>query len=412
MADVAALAGDERYSAAIARIWENVVGRKLHLTGGCGARADGEAYGDDYELPSNCYNETCGRRLVPVLDPPHVPDDRQREVHGRVRATLYNGELSGVSLSGDRFFYPNTLEYDGKAKNNVGFAGRAPWFGCSCCPPNIMRMLASLGGYFYAVRGDNLFVNLYASGEGTATVAGNPVKLEQVTRYPWDGAVTVRVQPERPADFTLNLRIPGWVRGQPLPSDLYTYDDPAPADWSLRVNGKPFAAAMKSGFAAIARRWQAGDTVALDLPMPVRRVAGNPKIAASADRWRWSAARSCTPSRAWTTTATSRISFCLRRPTVHPVHRDVLLGGVTVLEISEPRGGRRTATKAATLTAIPYAAWNNRGLSPMRVWLPREAVGVRQPGKPKRTVQVDKPGIKADTELAATRTWNWPVPSR
>ena len=152
MADVAALKGDERYLKAIHAIWDNVVGRKLHLTGGCGARAAGEAYGDDYELPHRCYNETCA--AIGFLYWNHrmflmTGDGKFMDVFER---TLYNGFLSGVSLSGDRFFYPNPLEYDGKERNNHGHAGRAPWFGCACCPPNALRMIASLGGYVSAVR--------------------------------------------------------------------------------------------------------------------------------------------------------------------------------------------------------------------------------------------------------------------
>jgi uncharacterized protein len=382
MADVAALTGDERYLTAITHIWKNVVGRKLHLTGGCGARAAGESYGDDYELPSNCYNETCA--AVAFLFWNHrmflmTGDAKYMDVFER---TLYNGALSGVSLSGDRFFYPNTLEYNGKAKSNVGFSGRAPWFGCSCCPPNIMRTLASLGGYFYAVRANNLFVNLYAPGTATATVAGIPVKLEQVTGYPWDGVVTCSVNPQKPANFTLNLRIPGWVRGQPLPSDLYTYDDPAPADWSVRVNGKPFAAEMKNGFAAITRQWQAGDTVLLDLPMPVRRVAGNPKIAATRRQVALERGPIVYAFEGVDNDSDLSDIFLPAAATIHPAHQDALLGGVTVLEITGAARWTADGEKAATLTAIPYADWNNRGLSPMRVWLPREAAGVRQPLKP------------------------------
>ena len=156
MADVAALKGDKRYLEAITAIWENVVTKKLHLTGGCGARASGEAYGNDYELPHRCYNETCA--AIAFLFWNHrmflmTGDAKYMDVFER---TLYNGFLSGISLSGDRFFYPNPLEYDGKEVNNHGHAGRAPWFGCACCPPNVLRTMASLGGYAYAVQGRSI----------------------------------------------------------------------------------------------------------------------------------------------------------------------------------------------------------------------------------------------------------------
>jgi DUF1680 family protein len=398
MADVAALTGDARYLAAITRIWENVVSCKLHLTGGCGARASGEAYGNDYELPNRCYNETCA--AVAFLFWNHrmflmTGDAKYMDVFER---TLYNGALSGVSLSGDRFFYPNPLEYDGKEVNNHGHAGRAPWFGCACCPPNVLRTLASLGGYAYAVQGDKLFVNLYAEGEASATVAGNKVKVVQTTEYPWNGAITFKVSPEQPASFTLCLRIPGWVRGKPLPSDLYAYDDAAPAKWSVRVNGKKLSVVPQQGFAAISRAWKAGDTVTLDLPMPVRRVAGNEKIAAT---------------RGLVALERGPIVYALEgvdnggavfdavlpaSAKVQPEFEKNLLGGVTVLKIAKAERAFRSATgevavKSASLTAIPYAFWANRGLSPMEVWMART---------PERARMAPRPTIAAQAKITAS----------
>jgi hypothetical protein len=362
MADVAALKGNPRYLEAITAIWENVVGKKLHLTGGCGARAEGEAYGTDYELPHRCYNETCA--AIAFLYWNHrmflmTGDAKYMDVFER---TLYNGFLSGVSLSGDRFFYPNTLEYDGREKNNHGHAGRAPWFGCACCPPNTLRMIASLGGYAMAVKDRQLFVNLYAQGEARADVMGNTVEIRQQTTYPWAGGILLEVDPAKPADFELCLRIPGWVRGQPLPTDLYTYDDPAPAAWSVKVNGQPVQPTLAQGCARIRRTWKSGDVVELDLPMPVRRVAGNPKISSTRGQvalergpivYAFEGVDHGGDVSAITLPATA---------TVTAVPRPDLLGGVTVLEI----GGAKPST------AIPYALWNNRGLSPMRVWVPRD----------------------------------------
>ena len=395
MADYAALSGDERYLAAITKIWENVVGTKLHLTGGCGARASGEAYGNDYELPSRCYNETCA--AVAFLFWNHrmflmTGDAKYMDVFER---TLYNGALSGVSLSGDRFFYPNPLEYDGSAKNNHGYAGRAPWFGCACCPPNVLRTLAALGGEVYAVQSNKLFVNLYAQGEATATVAGTKVKLEQTTSYPWNGEIKLRVMPERPVQFTLCLRIPGWVEGKPLPSDLYTYDDATPAKWTLRVNGKEVSftdmsssergatsSSMSAGFAQISRYWKSGDEVTLDLPMPVRRVAGNPKIAATRNQVALERGPIVYAFEGVDNDGSVSDAVLPAFATITPEHRDNFLGGVTVLKID---GAARTVrkdsgvadTKPTKLLAIPYAVWANRGLTPMAVWLARDAATAR-----------------------------------
>jgi DUF1680 family protein len=382
MADVAALKGDPRYLEAITAIWENVVGRKLHLTGGCGARGSGEAYGDDYELPHRCYNETCA--AIAFLFWNHrmflmTGDGKYMDVFER---TLHNGFLSGVSLSGDRFFYPNPLEFDGVQKFNHGHAGRAPWFGCACCPPNILRTMASVGGYAYAVQEERLYVNLYAQGEARAEVRGAPVKITQETNYPWDGAVKVRVDPAKPGTFTLCLRIPGWVRGQPLPSDLYTYDDPTPAEWSVKVNGDVMQVLLTGGFATIPREWKAGDVVELNLPMPVRRVAGNPKVAATQGQVALERGPLVYCFEGMDNNG-SVIDVALPSSAkIAPVTKPDLLGGVAVLEVEGAVRVRRNKDggideSPARMMAVPYAYWNNRGAAPMAVWLARDAAHAR-----------------------------------
>jgi len=387
MADIAALKGDESYLKAINAIWENVVGKKLHLTGGVGARGAGEAYGDNYELPNRCYNETCA--AIGFLYWNHrmflmTGDAKYMDVFER---TLYNGFLSGVSLSGDKFFYPNPLEYDGKAKNNHGFAGRAPWFGCACCPPNVLRTMASLGGYAYAVQDEKLYVNLYAQGEAHAEVNGNTVKVAQETDYPWNGAIKLTIAPEMAGDFTLCLRIPGWVRGQPVPSDLYSYDNAEPSDWSIKVNDELIKPQSKQGFAMIQRSWNNGDTVELSLPMPVRRVTAHPKV--EADRGLVALERGPIVY-AFEGIDNDGAVFDIELPAsakANPVYKPELLGGVTVLEVT---GVKRVARgddgkfveTATTAVAIPYASWNNRGLSPMSVWLGRDADHVRPVAAP------------------------------
>ena len=374
MADVAALAGDPRYLEAITAIWEDVVGSKLHLTGGCGALADGEAYGAAYELPHQCYNETCAavgfllwnQRMFLMTG-----DGKYMDVFER---TLHNGFLSGVSLSGDRFFYPNPLAYDGKEAFNHDHAGRAPWFGCACCPPNVLRTMASLGGYVYATQADRLYVNLYASSVARVDIQGSSVKIEQKTDYPWDGTISLTVDPRQPIPFTLCVRIPHWVRGRPLPSDLYTYDDPTPAAWSVSVNGKSLAVELKNGYATIDRTWQAGDAVTVRLPMPPRRVMANPRVAAA---------------RGQIALERGPIVYCLEGidnggsvfdcvvpvgATVVPVWKPALLGGVVVLEIADAQSLSATPDGQETqrmmpAVAVPYAFWNNRGLTPMTVWV-------------------------------------------
>jgi len=366
MADVAALSGDPRYLPALGKIWDNVAARKLYLTGGVGARPDGEAYGDDYELPNDGYNETCA--AVALMMWAHrmfllTGEARFMDVFER---TGYNGFISGVSVSGDRFFYPNPLAYDGQKKNNNGYAGRAPWFGCACCPPNLMRLLASLTGYFYAVRGDELFVNVYAGSEGTADVAGTPVRLVQTTAYPWRGGVKLGVEPAKPARFTLKLRVPCWAQGRPVPTDLYAYDAGEPSGWSAKLNGEPIDSRLENGYLTIEREWRAGDAVELEFAMPIHAVYGNPKIAATLGRVAFERGPVvyCVESAGQAEPLTPEALTVPATALLQAVNRPDLLGGVTVLEIEgvEP---------VAHVTAIPYFAWDNRGLSPMAVWLRR-----------------------------------------
>ena len=368
MADVAALTGDQRYLGAINKIWDNVASRKLYLTGGVGARRGSEAYGNDYELPTDGYNETCA--AVALMQWNHrmfllTGDAKYMDVFER---TAYNGFISGVSESGDRFFYPNPLVYDGQAKNNAGCAGRAPWFGCACCPPNLMRTLASLTGYFYAVRDRSLYVNIYAQSEGKAEIGGTEVSLKQTTNYPWSGAVKIAVSPAKPTAFALRLRIPGWAQGHPVPTDLYSYE-PGEAKWSARVNGQEVTGTLEQGYLTIDRQWQTSDIVDVDFSMSVRLVHGNEKIAAT---------------RGQVAFERGPIVYCVEAID-QELPATALALPISAVPGSTPEilhGAVTLQVKPANLpafTAIPYYAWNNRGLARMTVWLneaPAPAVAV------------------------------------
>jgi len=281
MADVAAMNGDTAYITAIDRIWDDVVSKKLYLTGGIGSRHEGEAFGDAYELPNNtAYNETCAAignvfwnfRLFLLHGEAKYLDVLER--------TLYNGLLSGISLSGDLFFYPNPLESDGKFKFNQGALSRKPWFDCACCPGNLARFLPSLPGYIYAVKDQTLYVNLFTESEGKAIIAENYVNISQKTNYPWDGNIQIYLEPKKDAEFYVNVRIPGWARNEPVASDLYKFLQPSEEKISLKVNSKDQALDMGNGFARLFRKWKKGDVIELVLPMPVRRVIALENVAA------------------------------------------------------------------------------------------------------------------------------------
>jgi DUF1680 family protein len=353
MADVAALTGDSAYIDAIDRIWEDVVTRKLYITGGIGARKDGEAFGNAYELPNlTAYAETCAAIANVYWN------HRLFLLHGRaayidvMERSLYNGVISGISLDGKSFFYPNPLESDGNYE-------RQPWFGCACCPSNLARFLASISGYQYAVKEDAIYVNLFAAGEADINLEdAGEVRIIQKTRYPWDGEIIMQVRLRRPARFTINVRVPGWAREEAVQGSLYRFiDSPAPAITIKLNNNKQDISVNKDGYFSLDRDWHDYDQIRLVLPMPVRRIAADERV--EADHGRFAIQR-------------GPIVYCLEshdnpgvkvREAVLPADLKLqadfkpgMLGGISVI-----RGGN--------LTAIPYYAWANRGKAEMEVWV-------------------------------------------
>jgi DUF1680 family protein len=377
MADVAALTGDEAYLKAMDRIWDDVAGKKLYITGGIGATGSGEAFGLAYELPNmSAYNETCAaigndywnHRLFLLHADAKYIDVMER--------TLYNGLLSGVSLDGRSFFYPNPLESAGQHQ-------RSPWFGVACCPGNMTRFLASVPGYVYAQQGSTLYVNLYVASSGDVKLDnGRTVKLVQETRYPWEGQVRLAVTPDRAGAFTLNLRIPGWARGQAVPSDLYRFADASEEPVVVKVNGRPQELKLAKGYLPITRRWQKGDVVELALPMPVRRVAAHEAV--EADRGRVALQRGPLVYAAeWPDHPDGRVRNLLLadEPRLTTEFRPDLLNGVQVVKarafgLAYDKEGKVTR-KEQELVAIPYYSWANRGRGEMVVWLPTREESAR-----------------------------------
>jgi DUF1680 family protein len=371
MTDVAALTGDPAYAEATRRIWDNVVQKKLYVTGGIGATGRGEAFGANYELPNlTAYNETCAaianvywnHRLFLLTGEAKYLDVLER--------TLYNGFISGVSLDGTRFFYPNPLESRGTHE-------RSEWFECSCCPSNVCRFIASLPGYMYAVSEDTLTIGLYVASTANVDVASRSVTLTQQTGYPWSGAIRITVEPSEATAFTIALLIPGWARNEPVPSDLYRFLETSDAAPALAVNGEPVPVEATDGFARITRTWQPGDVVTLDLPMPVRRVLCHEKV--EGNRGRMALQRGplvyCAE---WADSADGHV-LNLLVPDDAPLiaeRRDDLLGGVTVItgpvvSLGTARADGSSDRHETTLVAIPYYAWAHRGRGEMAVWLPR-----------------------------------------
>lgn len=389
VADVAALTGDRDYVQAIDRIWENIVSRKLYLTGGVGSSPHGEAFGDNYDLPNEtAYNETCAAIAQALLN------HRMFLLHGDgkyidvLERILYNGFLAGVSLEGDRFFYPNPLAFNGHSLFNQGVSGRSPWFGCSCCPVNVVRFVPSIAGYAYATRDAEAYVNLFVQGSGQLQVGQTAVTLRQQTEYPWNGRVRIEVQVPETTEFGLHLRIPGWAQGRPVPSDLYRYESTDDSAYTLRVNGDSIVndVTFEKGYAVVRRPWQTGDVVELALPMPIRSVLALDAV--KANRGRVALQR-------------GPVVYCLEAidnensvsDIVLPIgaelkseHRADLLGGVTVLTGTAQRAFREpdgsTSLRPTSLTAIPYYAWAHRELGEMAVWIARDPAVARTKAPP------------------------------
>jgi len=389
-ADVAALTGNQAYIAALEKIWSDVVGTKLYITGGIGAAGAWEGYGPAYRLPNaSAYAETCANIATFLWNSRMLRLELDAKYADVMERILYNGVLSGISLSGDRFFYPNPL-------TSYGQHERVPWFSCACCPPNVARILSSVPGYFYASSGDKVYVNLFAQGNGKLKAGVADLELVQTTDYPWKGDVRIEVKPSREADFTLCVRVPGWAMNRPVPSDLYAYTEAAEGAPALKLNGEPVELKIEKGYALITRKWKAGDVVELGLPMPVRRVAANEAV--EEDRGRVAVERGPLVYCAEGPDNDGRVSnLVLPDGAVLTAEaRPDLLNGVVVIEgeaqaLSE-KGGKVVAEKKA-VTLIPYYAWANRGKGEMTVWLARD---------PAKARIAREPGLSAKAKVTAS----------
>lgn len=370
MADVAALTADTSYINAIDRIWDNIVSKKMYITGGIGSTSSGEAFGNNYELPNmSAYCETCA-----AIGNVYV-NYRLFLLHGLskyydvLERTLYNGLISGVSLDGGSFFYPNPLA-------SIGQHQRQPWFGCACCPSNICRFIPSLPGYVYAVREQSVYVNLFLSNRGEVVVGGKKVALTQHTQYPWNGDVDINIDKNTARRFDLKIRIPGWVRGNVVPSDLYRYTDNKRLNYSVSVNGKNIGTLTSDGYFTISREWKNGDKIHIHFDMEARTVRANNKV--EADCGMISIER-------------GPIVYCAEHPdnnfdimsilinqqpqfslnTTKVANTEVVSLITDAQSLSFDEKGRLSATNQR-LTLIPYYAWCHRGSGAMRVWISQD----------------------------------------
>jgi hypothetical protein len=356
--DVVAETQDPALLKMLNRVWRNTTQRNMYLTGGIGPSAHNEGFTSDYDLPNlTAYQETCASVALALWN--HrlallYGDARFADVFER---SLYNGVLAGVSWDGTRFFYVNPLE-------SRGTHHRSPWFGCACCPPNVARTVAAIGGYAYALSEKALWVNLYIQGSVATTLDGNKLALKVTTDYPWDGKVTLEPRPEKPARFDLRLRVPGWCQGA-----------------TVSVNHQPVARPTpERGYLVLSREWQSGDAVDLTLPMPVERLAASPNV--KADQGALAIQRGPLVYCLEQVDQPEPIpSFYLPANAALNAEKDAqLFGGIVVIKglaviAPEQDWSGKLYQSAATarqvpVTAIPYYAWDNRQPGPMKVWLP------------------------------------------
>ncbi len=357
MTDIAAIENNKHYLNAVNALWSNMVNKKMYITGGIGAKEDGEAFGENYELPNlNAYSETCAaigdvywnHRLHNLTG--------NSEYFDVIERTMYNGLISGISLDGKQFFYPNALESDGVYKNNRGSCTRQSWFDCSCCPTNLIRFIPSIPGLIYSKSNDVLYVNLYASNHAKVALDKTELEITQQTNYPWDGKVALTVTPKKESEFTIKFRVPGWAKNEVLPGDLYSYKNSASAKVTLTIDGKPFEFKEDKGYISITRKWKKGEIIKLDFPMEVREVVTNAKVEGNIGKVAleygpivYAIEEIDNPKNFDKITINANGKFKV-------IKENNLLEGVNTIQ-------------ADKLKAIPYYSWSNRGVGKMKVWI-------------------------------------------
>lgn len=365
MTDIAAIYHDKSYLNAVKNLWENMVYKKLYITGGIGARRDGEAFGENYELPNlTAYSETCAAIGSVYWNHRMFLLSGNVEYYDIIERTLYNGVIAGISLDGDEFFYPNPLESDGMHTFNQGACTRQSWFNCSCCPSNLIRFIPSVTNLIYSTIDDSLYINLFMSNKAEINVAKTKVNIEQTTNYPWDGKINIRVTPDHPGNFTLKIRIPGWTRNDVVPGDLYEYLDKPETTYSISINGKEEDVVIDKSYFVISKKWSADDLIEITFPMNVRRVITNENVKDNLNKVAFEfgpivycAEEIDNGSDLSKLIISDDIKFSSEK-------KNDLLGGVNILK-------GKIADRNEEITLIPYYTWSNRDIGIMKVWFPR-----------------------------------------
>jgi DUF1680 family protein len=358
MADLAFETGDPELKRALETLWDDVMETKMYVTAGLGPSAHNEGFTHDFDLPNEtAYAETCASVALIFWAQRMLHLDLDGKYADILETALYNGALSGLSRDGEHYFYANPLE-------SAGTAERWAWHTCPCCTMNVSRLVASVGGYFLSTAPDGIAVHLYGGISSEVNVAGTRVQIREASNYPWSGHIEIALDPEAPAAFDLKLRIPAWCK-----------------DWSVSVNGQTVSGQPEAGYFTIHRIWQKGDTVTLELPMPAERLFAHPAVIMDAGRvaLRRGPLVYCFEEADNPGGLVQRLKLS-REAELKTSTRADLFGGIVTLSApgtalktgdwSTLYRTKRSGEEPATLTALPYYLWANRGKGSMVVWIP------------------------------------------
>ena len=376
VADIAALTNDDTLLKAIDRIWENMVQKKLYVQGSVGARGDGERFGANYELPNaTAYNETCAAIANVYWN------HRMFLLHGDskyidvLERSLYNGLISGIGLDGKSFFYTNAMQVKNDFTHEDIEPARSGWFECSCCPTNLTRLIPAIPGYVYAVKENNLYVNLFVNSNSDLTINKNQLQITQQNNYPWEGKLLFSIDPQKPAEFNVLIRIPGWARNEVVPSGLYHFSTASDAKIPINLNGKPVEYTMQNGYAVISSKWKKGDKLEVELPMEIKRVVADNNL--KDDIGKVALQRGpliyCAE---WVDNNGKASNIILPSDAqLQAEYKPGMLNGITILKGKLPvvniaDNGKEISTTQHDFMAIPYYAWANRGKGEMMIWMP------------------------------------------
>lgn len=371
VADVASLTKDTAYFHAIKRIWNNMAGKKLYITGGIGSRAQGEGFGPNYELNNQtAYCETCASIANVYWNYRMFLATGESKYVDVLERALYNGVVSGVSLSGDKFFYDNPLE-------SMGQHERAPWFGCACCPGNITRFMASVPKYMYAVQSNDIYVNLYTQSLSTLNISAGKVEIEQVTDYPWNGKIGVVLKSTPAKKYAIRFRIPGWIQESPVSTDLYSFIQEA-TPYTIKLNGKSIHGKITDGYFIIVRNWKDGDRIDLNFPMEVRQVKANANVEDDIDKLAIERGpiMYCMEGKDQVNSTVFN-KFIPANTAMKASYDGKLLNGVIVLSGFAMEVKQDGSVQKVPFKAIPYSTWDNRGPNEMVMWIPEKKESAR-----------------------------------